>query len=215
QALGVKELLPAYLDPSLKPADLLTGVSFASGAAGYDPLTAKLAMALSLEQQMDLFKEYLAKVTAIVGEAKAKSIVSESVYLVVAGSDDLANTYFLSKLRNNYDIPAYIDFMAERASSFIQGLYDMGARRIGVFSAAPIGCLPSQRTLAGGKARNCVENYNEAAQLFNSKLSSALDKLNSEFVHGRAVYVDIYNPLQELIDHPHKYGKYHTHGFYL
>ncbi|KAI3922593.1 hypothetical protein MKX01_006282 [Papaver californicum] len=206
QALGIKEYLPAYLDPSLKPTDLLTGVSFASGAAGYDPLTAKLAMALSLEQQMDLFKEYMAKVTAIGGEAKAKGILSESVYLVVAGSDDLANTYFLSKLRNTYDIPAYTDFMVEGASSFIQGLYDMGARRIGVFSAAPIGCLPSQRTIAGGKARNCVKKYNEAAQLFNSKLSSALDKLTSEFVHGRAVYVDICNPLQELIDHPHKYG---------
>ncbi|KAI3945538.1 hypothetical protein MKW92_048998 [Papaver armeniacum] len=189
QALRIKEYLPAYLDPSLKPADLLTGVSFASGAAGYDPLTAKLA--LKLQQQE---------------EKKAKSILSESVYLVVAGSDDLANTYYLSRLRNNYDIPAYTDLMVQGASSFIQRLYDMGARRIGVFSAAPIGCLPSQRTLAGGKARNCVENYNEAAQLFNSKLSSALDKLTSGFVHGRAVYVDIYNPLQGLIDHPHKYG---------
>ncbi|KAI3913979.1 hypothetical protein MKW98_010791 [Papaver atlanticum] len=206
EALGIKELLPAYNDPSLGPNDLLTGVSFASGAAGYDPVTAKLAMALSMDKQMDMFKEYLAKVTAAGGEEKAKSILSESVYLVVAGSDDLANTYYLSRLRNNYDIPAYTDLMVQGASSFIQGLYDMGARRIGVFSAAPIGCLPSQRTLAGGKARKCVENYNEAAQLFNSKLSSALDILTSKFVHGRAVYVDIYNPLQELIDHPHKYG---------
>ncbi|KAI3954923.1 hypothetical protein MKW92_031953 [Papaver armeniacum] len=206
EALGIKELLPAYNDPSLKPADLLTGVSFASGAAGYDPLTSKLATAISMDKQMDLFKEYLAKVTAIGGQAKAKSILSESVYLVVAGSDDLANTYYGSRLRNNYDIPAYTDFMVEGASSFIQELYNLGARRIGVLGTPPIGCLPSQRTLAGGKARNCVENYNEAAQLFNSKLTSALDKLTSKFVHGRAIYVDIYNPLQYIVDHPGKYG---------
>ncbi|KAI3922592.1 hypothetical protein MKX01_006281 [Papaver californicum] len=120
QALGIKEFLPAYNDPSLGPNDLLTGVSFASGAAGYDPLTSKLATAISMEKQIDLFREYIAKVTAIGGEEKAKSIVSESVYLVVAGSDDLANTYFASKLRNDYDIPAYTGFMVEGASSFIQ-----------------------------------------------------------------------------------------------
>ncbi|MCL7041539.1 hypothetical protein MKW94_025025 [Papaver nudicaule] len=209
QALGIKDLLPAYNDPSLGPADLLTGVSFASGAAGYDPLTAKLASAISLEQQMDMFKEYMGKVTAIGGEDKAKSILSESVYLVVAGSDDLANTYYASRLRINYDIPAYTDLMVEGASSFVQGLYDMGARRIGVLGTPPIGCLPSQRTLAGGKARKCVKSYNQAhwrSQLFNSKLTSALDKLTSKFVHGRAVYVDIYNPLQDVIDHPQNYG---------
>lgn len=42
--LGVKKLLPAYLDPNLQLQDLLTGVSFASGGAGYDPLTAELVV---------------------------------------------------------------------------------------------------------------------------------------------------------------------------
>jgi len=41
---GVKKILPAYLDPKLQPQDLLTGVSFASGGSGYDPLTSKSAV---------------------------------------------------------------------------------------------------------------------------------------------------------------------------
>ncbi|GKV45084.1 hypothetical protein SLEP1_g52208 [Rubroshorea leprosula] len=41
---GIKELLPPYLDPNLQLQDLLTGVSFASGGAGYDPLTAKIVL---------------------------------------------------------------------------------------------------------------------------------------------------------------------------
>jgi hypothetical protein len=40
--LSIKEYLPAYLDPNLHPSELVTGVNFASGGAGYDPLTSKL-----------------------------------------------------------------------------------------------------------------------------------------------------------------------------
>lgn len=38
--------MPAYLDPNLRPQDLVTGVSFASGGAGYDPLTSKVAVCI-------------------------------------------------------------------------------------------------------------------------------------------------------------------------
>ncbi|KAI3945540.1 hypothetical protein MKW92_049000 [Papaver armeniacum] len=207
KALEIKDVLPAYLDPSLGPNDLLTGVSFASGGAGYDPLTAKIVSVLGLAKQMELFKEYLAKVTAIGGEEKTKSIISESVYLIVAGSDDLANTYFTSQLRSNYDVPAYTDLMVQGATNLLQELYDMGARRFAVVSAPPIGCVPSQRTLGGGKERNCAETYNQAAQMFNSKLSSSIHNLNAnKFIHGRVVYVDIYNPLQDVINRPSYYG---------
>jgi hypothetical protein len=37
--LGIKELLPAYLDEDTKDEDLLTGVCFASSGSGLDPLT--------------------------------------------------------------------------------------------------------------------------------------------------------------------------------
>lgn len=44
EELGVAELVPAYLDPNLKTEDLKTGVSFASGGCGFDPLTTTLAV---------------------------------------------------------------------------------------------------------------------------------------------------------------------------
>ncbi|PIA27856.1 hypothetical protein AQUCO_07500042v1 [Aquilegia coerulea] len=207
QELGIKELLPAYLDPTLKPSDLLTGVSFASGGAGYDPLTAQLVNVIGLSQQLDLFKEYIGKIKVMVGEDATASIISESFYVVVAGSDDIANTYFNTPIRRyKYDLHAYTDLMVEGATSFIQGLYDMGARRIGVFSAPPIGCVPSQRTLQGGILRECTEEENQAEILFNSKLASALHQLNTKFQNGRAIYIDVYNPLLDIINNPHSYG---------
>ncbi|THG10605.1 hypothetical protein TEA_024573 [Camellia sinensis var. sinensis] len=89
-----------------------------------------------------------------------------------------------------------------------QELYLLGAKKIGLFGAAPIGCLPSQRTLAGGELRVCSEIYNQAAQLMNSKLSSAITSYNNSLndPKARIVYIDIYNSLLNIILNHDKYG---------
>ncbi|PRQ47364.1 putative cutinase [Rosa chinensis] len=69
-------------------------------------------------------------------------------------------------------------FLLELASNFFQELYALGARVIGVASMPPIGCVPAQRTLDGGIERVCDETENQAAILFNSKLSTLIDSLN-------------------------------------
>ncbi|XP_077231376.1 GDSL esterase/lipase At1g58525-like isoform X2 [Tasmannia lanceolata] len=128
-ALGIKELLPAYLDPQLKPQELLTGVSFASSGAGYDNLTAQ-----------------------------------------------------------------------------IMELYKLGARKIGISGLPPIGCVPAQRTLAGGIYRDCEASYNQAAINFNLKLSKAVEVLNTELSGSTMVYIDIYTSFLNLIQRPFDYG---------
>ncbi|KAL3634339.1 hypothetical protein CASFOL_021393 [Castilleja foliolosa] len=205
--LGIKELIPAYLDPKLETQDLSTGVSFASGGSGYDPQTSRLVSVIPLSSQLDQFKEYIKKLKGSVGNENANKILSNSIYLVVAGSDDIANTYFtIGTRREQYDISSYANLLVSSATSFIEELYHLGARRIAVFGIPPIGCLPSQRTLAGGPIRYCAEEHNQAAQTVNSKLSPALDSLAQSLPRSRVVYIDIYNPLLDLIKHPKKYG---------
>lgn len=94
-------------------------------------------------------------------------------------------------------------------------MYKLGARRISVFGAPPIGCVPSQRTLGGGIVRECAENYNDAAKLFNSKLSDELDSLTLKLPNSKIVYTDIYTPLFDIIQHPLKYGTYLLYIFLL
>ncbi|KAF8406615.1 hypothetical protein HHK36_008705 [Tetracentron sinense] len=196
--LGIKEILPAYLDPDLQIQDLITGVSFASGGLGYDPLTPRVVSVLSLPDQLNLFKEYIGKMKRVVGEEKTTAILSKSLFIVCAGSYDIANTYYSTPFRRmEYDVPAYTDLME---------IYGHGARRVGIFSAPPIGCVPSQRTRGGGTQIKCVEERNEAAKLFNSKLSSELNSLNNKLPHARLVFFDIYNPVIRIIQSPHAYG---------
>lgn len=205
--LGIKELVPAYLDPNLHSTDLLTGVSFASGGAGYDPLTSTTLSAFSLSDQLEMFKEYILKVKALVGEERTNYILANSIYLLVAGSNDIATTYFtLGFRKSQYDVASYADLMVDSASTFIQEIYDLGARRMPVFGAPPVGCLPSQRTLAGGLHRVCVDKYNRAARLYNNKLSSKLDSLENSLPQSKVVYLDIYNPLLDIIQNPQNYG---------
>lgn len=76
---------------------------------------------MSLSDQLDLFKEYVKKIKLGAGEKKASNIVTKSLYIVVCGSDDIANTYYSTPFRRGeYDIPAYTDLMVNSASSFIQ-----------------------------------------------------------------------------------------------
>nr|CAD1821318.1 unnamed protein product [Ananas comosus var. bracteatus] len=205
--LGIKDLVPPYLSEDLTPEDLLTGVSFASGGTGYDPLTSLLVAVIPILDQLNLFDEYKQKLTEIAGEEKTTSIIAESLFIVCAGSDDIANNWFINPIRKlQYDLPSYVDFLMQQASEFLKQLIQRGARKIAVLGLPPLGCLPSQRTIAGGFQRNCDPSRNEAAVLFNSELWKEIAKLREELQCEKIGYVDIYNILLDLIQHPCNYG---------
>lgn len=69
-----------------------------------------------------MFAEYKERLAGVVGdEAAAAGIVAESLFLVCAGSDDIANNYYLAPVRPlQYDISAYVDFLVEQACDFIR-----------------------------------------------------------------------------------------------
>ncbi|KAL6909804.1 hypothetical protein ACP4OV_001463 [Aristida adscensionis] len=207
--LGVKELLPAYLSDDLQLNDLLTGVAFASGGSGYDPLTSKIANARSSTEQLEFFQDYKDKVTRLVGEEEMTRVISQGVFFTIMGANDIANNYFAVPLRRHeYDLPSYVDFLVSSAINFTTTLNDMGAKKIGFVGIPPLGCCPSQRTLGGGPSRECEPLRNEASELFNSKISAEIDRLNAERnIYGsKFAYIDIYYNLLDLIQNPALYG---------
>lgn len=96
----------------------------------------------------------------------------------------------------------------KEAQNLFQELYNLGARRISVSGISPIGCLPSQRTLAGGIERECADLYNQAAVIYNSELSKELQRLNHSLPGSRILFIDMYTSLLDLMQRPEAYGKY-------
>ncbi|CAA7042571.1 unnamed protein product [Microthlaspi erraticum] len=212
EVLGIKPSIPAYRNPKLKPEELLTGVTFASGGAGYVDLTTKIAGGIPLSQQLKYFEEYLEKLKKMVGEERTKFIIQKSLFVIICGSNDIANDFFIvPTIRLQYDVNSFTALMANNARSFAQALYGYGARRILMFGAPPIGCVPSQRTVAGGPKRECVDRFNDASKLFNTKLSANLDDLSRTLQDTTLIYVDIYNPLLDIILKPQQYGFKESH----
>lgn len=211
QRLNLKPLLQPWLNVEHTPEDLLTGVSFASGATGFDPLTPKIVSVITLEQQLGFFDEYRRKLVSITGsEEETSKIISGALFVVCAGTDDLANTYFTTPFRSlHYSIPAYVDLLVSGAASFLRSLSARGAKTIGFVGLPPIGCVPSQRTVGGGLLRRCEPRRNYAARLYNSRVQELIKDLNGDPLFGtrtRVVYLGIYDIIQELVDEGGRWG---------
>ncbi|VAI40674.1 hypothetical protein VPH35_094651 [Triticum aestivum] len=208
QKLHVKRLVAPWLNVDHTPEDLVTGVSFASGATGYDPLTPKIVSVITLEQQLEYFDEYRGKLVAIAGEEEAERIIDGAFFFVCAGSDDVANTYFTTPFRIlEYDIPSYVDLLLAGVDKFLRSIIARGAKLIGFVGLPPIGCVPSQRTVGGGLHRRCEPKRNYAAQLYNSRVQVLINGLNAEpGFNTRVVYLGIYDIIQELAEGGERWG---------
>ncbi|KAI4355563.1 hypothetical protein L6164_004323 [Bauhinia variegata] len=207
ETLGFKTYPPAYLSPQASGKNLLIGANFASAASGYDEKAAIFYHAIPLSQQLNYFKEYQGKLAKVAGSSKANSIVKEALYILTAGTSDFVNNYYVNPWINKaYTPDQYGSLLVGSFQSFIKTLYGLGARKIGVTSLPPLGCLPAVRTLFGFHQKGCVSNLNTDVQGFNKKINSTAASLQKKLPGLRLVVFDIYKPLCNLVQCPSKYG---------
>lgn len=120
-ALGINDLLPAYLDPTLSDGELLGGASFGSAGSGLDELTANFSNALDIWSQLDYFDEATARIRKVAGERKGGEIVKNGLFLISAGSNDLLyNIYLLPKRMLQFSVSQYLHFLLHNLESVVQ-----------------------------------------------------------------------------------------------
>ncbi|XP_042492118.1 GDSL esterase/lipase At1g06990-like, partial [Macadamia integrifolia] len=200
--LGIKDLLPAYLDPKVTELDLITGVSFASAGSGLDTFMGPLYNVTYMSTQLDYFKECLERIQQTFGRIRATNIVENSLIIIGAGSVDmLFNYYDVPVRRIQYSVSAYHDLLLQNLEPIVLRLYNMGARKIAISGLPPIGCLPFQRLLGAGASLltlqlpryDCVDQQNQDSQAYNAKLQDLIGTWKAELPGAKLAYANIYD----------------------
>ncbi|XP_061345400.1 GDSL esterase/lipase At5g22810 [Gastrolobium bilobum] len=205
--LGFTSYPPAYLNLKAKGTNLLNGANFASAASGYYDSTAKLYHAIPLSQQLEHYKDCQNILEGIAGKSNASSIISGSIYLISAGNSDFIQNYYINPLLYKvYTADQFSDILIQHYATFIQNLYALGARKIGVTSLPPMGCLPAAITLFGSDSNECVARINSDAINFNKKLNTTSQSLQKLLPGIKVVIFDIYQPLFDLVTKPSENG---------
>ncbi|PHT98511.1 GDSL esterase/lipase APG [Capsicum chinense] len=87
-------------------------------------------------------------------------------------------------------------------TSILNELYGQGARRIGVTSLPPLGCLPAVKTLFGFHKSGCISRINRDAQHFNKKMNSSATKLRKQLPGLKIARFDVFQPIYDLVKSP-------------
>ncbi|XP_042957438.1 GDSL esterase/lipase At5g22810-like [Carya illinoinensis] len=198
---------PPYLSGRDRGTNLLIGANFASASSGYYDATANLYRAIPLSRQLWYYREYQNRLAAVVGRSNVASIISRAIFLVSAGSSDFLQNYYVNPLLYLALPPdRFSDLLIQSYTRFIQRLYALGARRIGVTTLPPIGCLPATITIFGMGSNVCVERLNNDAVSFNYKLNATSHWLQNNLHDLKLVVFDAYQPLYEIATNPSKHG---------
>ncbi|XP_014506393.1 GDSL esterase/lipase At5g45960 [Vigna radiata var. radiata] len=211
--LGLKDLLPPYLDPNLSDKEIITGVSFASAGSGFDPLTPTLGNVISIPKQLEHFKEYKQRLEGMLGEGKTEYHMNNAFFFISAGTNDYVINYFSVPIRRNYTPLTYGQFLLQHVKDFIQNLWKEGARKIALVGLPPMGCLPIVITLNSHNVffkRGCVDKYSAVARHYNMMLQHELFLMQLNFSNvplgAKISYIDIYEPLNNMIQWHENFG---------
>ncbi|KAG2674534.1 hypothetical protein I3760_13G141500 [Carya illinoinensis] len=190
---------PPYLSERDRGTNLLIGANFASASSSYYDATTNLYHAIPLSRQLWYDREYQNRLPAVEGRSNVASIISRAIFLVSAGSSDFLQNYYINPLLYLALIPdRFSDILIQSYMRFIQRLYALGARRIGVTTLLPIGCLPATITIFGMGSNVCVERLNNDAVSFNYKLNATFHWLQNNLHDLKLVVFDATNLFMKL-----------------
>ncbi|KAL1323257.1 hypothetical protein HN51_033609 [Arachis hypogaea] len=212
--LGFQESPLPYLylknNTQIFQKEILKGVNFASGGSGILKHTGEFPYqeVVSMHEQIKQFKSVYSKISEYLNESSgAEKRINKSMFLISVGSNDIFE-FFINATETGANftevVPQFMSNLMDTYHSHLQDLISHGARKIGIVSVPPIGCVPIVRGTFGG---NCSDGINAIAQFFHSSLHAMVSKLRidcSDLKYSVANAYDITN--LTMIDDPAPIG---------
>ncbi|KAK9075039.1 hypothetical protein SSX86_003358 [Deinandra increscens subsp. villosa] len=208
ELIGTGPVLP-FLDPTLTGQNLLNGANFASAGIGIlNDTGIQFVNIIRMPYQMDDFETYRNRLTDLIGIEKTKKLIDNALFLISCGGNDFVNNYFLIRysLRSfQYKIPEYVPFIISEYEKILKRLYDLGARKVLVTGAGPLGCVPASLARFSKKGE-CAADLQQASELYNVQLVNMVSSLNKKI--GSNVFITVQTHLLHLnfITNPKAFG---------
>jgi len=177
---------PPYLKPR---SDFSHGINFASGGSGILDSTGNDMNIIPLSLQIRHFVANYSsslKQKGAGGVYSAKTHLSQSLYVISSGGNDIALNYLLnSSFQRTTSAQDFVKLLLSKYNEYLLSLYHTGARNFLVLDIPPVGCVPSSR-LAGMKTWNggCLETANKLVMAYNGGLRQLVGHLNKK-IRGR------------------------------
>ncbi|CAL1356846.1 unnamed protein product [Linum trigynum] len=206
QKLGT-ESPPPYLSLSKNDDVLLKGVNYASGGAGILNETGQyFVQRLTLNDQIDCFRQTKESIRAKIGDSAANKLVNLALYFIGIGSNDYVNNFLQPFLADGqqYTHDEFLNLLTSTLDKQISRLYELGARKVVFHGLGPLGCIPSQRVKS--KKGQCLNRVNEWVLEFNARVQKLISTLNGRFPGAKLMFADTYGDVLDLIENPTSYG---------
>lgn len=189
---------------------------------------------MSMNQQVESFARTVQQLRRYL-RGDIGNYLSKCIFYSGLGSNDYLNNYFMTdyySTSSRYTPQAYAASLIQDYSrqltvcifgpslcydclsellvnecACMQGLYNLGARKVIVTGVGQIGCIPYQLARYNGNGSRCNEEINSAIVLFNSGLKRLVDGYNMGQLPGaKFVYLDSFRSSQDLVQNAKTYG---------
>ncbi|KAL8468331.1 hypothetical protein ACS0TY_031530 [Phlomoides rotata] len=177
-------------------SDILKGVNYASGDGGILDVTgAQVGERISLNKQLQNHQVTIKRILGLLGNQTAvDNHLHQCLYVFCFGNEDYVNNYYfpLSPIRPLYTPDGYAKLLVQKLSQQLKALNNLGSRKVVVYGLTKVGCLPEviiRYPPINGSP--CVDSVNDGVELFNKKLFSLLNNLNTNLTDSHFTYVNI------------------------
>ncbi|GLJ34042.1 hypothetical protein SUGI_0684630 [Cryptomeria japonica] len=199
-----------FIPPFLQPkANFNRGINFASGSSGLLDSTGAGDNIITVSRQVFQFQHfsYNLRKTHPSGAAQAKSYISNSLYCITAGGNDIGAYIANTTLQNTTTPPQFVTLLLTKFDQYIAILYRAGARKFLIVDISPVGCTPYTRLAGYTTAKGqCLESANQLVVEYNTKLKSLVDHLNKKLAGVTILRMNSYDYVMNIIQNARAYG---------
>ncbi|KAJ9146899.1 hypothetical protein P3X46_029114 [Hevea brasiliensis] len=180
--------------------NVLWGANFASGGAGLLDFTGRQLKVITIREQVEQFGTVCNNITQVMGES-AEKVISNSLIIISIGSNGIFD-YLL--YNDTHNVEYFITTVMQSYHYHLTNLLNPGARKFGIVSVSPIGCIPRYRVQ--NPTGECIEERNLYAQKFSIELEGIMQKLSAEFEGMKYSLGNSYEVTSYIIDNHLAYG---------